>query len=238
MIPFTYCFVGPCIKKLSIPQFQPDQGFIPRPIYAFLLFPCHCQSCLVFCFFLDVFECSTKSQSHLFGNWLHSAALISIWNGQQHFALTAFHAASRRFLNFSPLTSIECRGLHQNKTALMKAWRLLLTYPMWQERDVSQQQWTDKFFSFCQKVAYSMFFSGSAACKAYFPLLFFRTTLQSYEFASLLTPLLCHCNFTEGFMAFGGLHSEENSTRALLCQAFLSSSSDRAVLFPSVGLSC
>lgn len=178
MIPFTYCFVGPCIKKLSIPRFQPDQGFIPRPIYAFLLFPCHCQSCLVFCFFLDVFECSTKSQSHLFGNWLHSAALISIWNGQQHFALTAFHAASRRFLNFSPLTSIECRGLHQNKTALMKAWRLLLTYPMWQERDVSQQQWTDKFFSFCQKVAYSMFFSGSAACKAYFPLLFFRTTLQ------------------------------------------------------------
>lgn len=236
MIPFTYCFVGPCIKKLSIPRFQPDQGFIPRPIYAFLLFPCHCQSCLVFCFFLDVFECSTKSQSHLFGNWLHSAALISIWNGQQHFALTAFHAASRRFLNFSPLTSIECRGLHQNKTALMKAWRLLLTYPMWQERDVSQQQWTDKFFSFCQKVAYSMFFSGSAACKAYFPLLFFRTTLQSYEFASLLTPLLCHCNFTEGFMAFGGLHSEENSTRALLCRAFLSS--DRAVLFPSVGLSC
>lgn len=180
MIPFTYCFVGPCIKKLSIPRFQPDQGFIPRPIYAFLLFPCHCQSCLVFCFFLDVFECSTKSQSHLFGNWLHSAALISIWNGQQHFALTAFHAASRRFLNFSPLTSIECRGLHQNKTALMKAWRLLLTYPMWQERDVSQQQWTDKFFSFCQKVAYSMFFSGSAACKAYFPLLFlgrhFRVT--------------------------------------------------------------
>lgn len=102
-----------------------------------------------FCFFLDVFECSTKSQSHLFGNWLHSAALISIWNGQQHFALTAFHAASRRFLNFSPLTSIECRGLHQNKTALMKAWRLLLTYPMWQERDVSQQQWTDKKRSFC-----------------------------------------------------------------------------------------
>lgn len=88
------------------------------------------------------FVCSSKSQSHLFGNWLHSAALISIWNRQQHFAVTAwtgpaFHAASSRFLPFFPHTFSECRGQGQNKTVLMKAWRHLSGCPMWQERDVS-----------------------------------------------------------------------------------------------------
>lgn len=71
------------------------------------------------------FVCSSKSQSHLFGNWLHSAALISIWNRQQHFPLTAwmspaFHAASRRFLPFSPHAFSECGALGQNKMA----WKL------------------------------------------------------------------------------------------------------------------
>lgn len=41
---------------------------------------------------------------------------------------------------------------------------------------------------------------------------FFKGDTSSYEFASLLAPLLCHCNFTVGFKAFGGLHSNENSS--------------------------
>lgn len=111
---------------LCIPQFWPDQGFIAHSIYSSLLLPCHCQSPLV----LHGFVCSSKSQSHLFGNWLHSAALISIWNRQQHFALTAwtgpaFHAASSRFLHYSPHTLSECRGQGQDKMVLVKAWRHL-----------------------------------------------------------------------------------------------------------------
>lgn len=57
-----------------------------------------------------VFVWSSKSQSHLFGNWLLSAASISIWNGQQPSGLTArtgevFPLASSLSLYFSPHTS-------------------------------------------------------------------------------------------------------------------------------------
>lgn len=45
----------------------------------------------------------------------------------------------------------------------------------------------------------------------------FRGDTSSYEFASLLATLLCHCKFTVGFEAFRGLHSNENSFTALLC---------------------
>lgn len=45
----------------------------------------------------------------------------------------------------------------------------------------------------------------------------FKGDTSSYDFASLLATLLCHCKLTVGFKAFRGLHSNENSSTAPLC---------------------
>lgn len=172
------------------------------------------------------FVCSSKSQSHLFGNWLHSAALISIWNRQQHFALTAWtgptsHAASSRF---------QQRAASKQDDIDKKL------------EDISQAppptETTGRFGEFGLLV-YRCFHSGwpweASLCFTFVELIsgnefyctllstvhlqsgFFKGDTFSYESASLLAPFLCHCNFTVGFKAFGGVHSNENSSTAPLC---------------------
>lgn len=106
----------------SIPQFQPDQGFIPHSIYFFPLLPCYCQSPLAFFTVLCVavrakvtclaIDCILP---HWFPYEIGSSTSLWLHGRVQHLMLPANV--------FS-----DCRGLRQNKTILMKAWRHLSGY--------------------------------------------------------------------------------------------------------------
>lgn len=156
---------------------------------------------------------SGRSQSHLFGNWLHSAALISIWNSR----------SSPDSMDGPRLT----------------AWLPTFLHPLWptkQEKLKVSFRWPphEKAGLFqCQRTVdlYIFLFGGAVLLNVitgnrHYPfcnlastskLCCFRGDTSSYEFASLRATLLCHCKFTVGFKAFRGLHSNENSFTALLC---------------------
>lgn len=107
----------------------------------------------------------------------------------------------------------------KNKTVLMKGWRLLSGDSTGPGRTGSAQV-DDCFYIFLLRR--SLFFKilsqgKNLTVSAVSKVSSFGGDTSSYEFASLLATLLCHCKFTVGFKAFRGLHSNENSFTALLC---------------------
>lgn len=163
--------------------------------------------------------CSSWSQSHLFGNWLHSAALISIWNRPQQLWQHGWaKGASGCF--FSPLFFLLfCQKKLKKTKTVNERLKTSSGDPTGPGRNGSVP--VDGCFSIF--LLRSFFFSSflffllnviartKPSCICISKVSSFRGDTSSYEFASLLATLLCHCKFTVGFRAFRGIHSNENS---------------------------
>lgn len=119
----------------------------------------------------------------------------------------------------SPLCSTHTS--HDNKTVSMKPRHLSDTTYDKEEMFQMFFEWmvisNELFSHFCFTLPQEVSFTVLYVLLSISKVAFFKGNTSSYEFASLLAPLLCHCNFTVGFKAFGGLHSNENSFTTPLC---------------------